>query len=433
MVRYVFFALAALVVPTSAFAQGPLTLEKKAALFQTDIERRFMIGEGQVACKMYVPTADRPDPTYNMPDNAYMTGIYAGTLSMKFAATKDSNDREAALKSVRALNLLCNVSGKKGLLARAAWPKDKYPHRDDGEWGESPDGKHLWRGDVSSDQMDGVFFGYSLAYDLVAGDEDKKEIARNVAALMDHVIENGFMIVDADGKPTQFGKYMPGYVKIVESMNALLLLQLLKVAVHVTGEKRFADEYRRMAVDEGYADVALNARHAFGRVNFSDDVLLFLAYFPLLRLEDESQLRDKYLESLRRVWEGTPRKPGAKAQGNPFYAFVSKEYLKDESGVQAGIDTLKWFPLDMKWNQSTIAAYEKEFGFTYDPKPVSPEPKPGEAIPVDRREKSWSAWVMDPFRDAGTRTADSALEYNGHDYLLGYWAGRYLGLIAPGM
>jgi len=432
MARNMLLVLGVLTVSACAFAQGPLTLEKKAALFQTDIERRFMIGEGQVACKMRVPTPDRLNPTYNMPDNAYMTGIYVGALSMKYAVTKDPKDREAALKSVHALNLLCNVSGKNGLLARAAWPKDKYPHGDDGEWSESPDGKHLWRGDVSSDQMDGVFFGYCLAYDLVAGDEDKREIARNVAALMDHVIENGFMIVDVDGRPTRFGKYMPEYVRIVEPMNALLLLQLLKVAEHVTGEKRFADEYRRMAIDEKYAETALNARRAFGRTNFSDDVLLFLAYMPLLRLEGESRLRDKYLESLRRVWEGTPRKPGAKAQGNPFYAFLAKEYLKDESGVQAGIDALKWFPLDMKWNRATIAAYEKEFGFTYDPKPLSPEPAPGEAIPVDRREKSWSAWVMDPFESAGTRTADEPIEYNGHDYLLGYWAGRHLGIVLPG-
>lgn len=94
---------------------------------------------------------------------------------------------------------------------------------------------------------------------------------------------------------------------------------------------------------------------------------------------------------------------------------------------------MKWFPLDLKWNRATIAAYKKEFGFTFNPAPTSPTPKPGEAVPMDRRQKTWSAWVQDPYAEAGERTADSPLEYNGHDYLAAYWLGRYLGLITPDM
>lgn len=314
-------------------AENNLSLAKKAMLFEQDIARRFLF-DGQVACKLHVPTAERPDVTYNMPDNAYMTGIYLGSLAMKYAVTKDPADRAAASASIRALHLLCTVSGKKGLLARAAWPLDKA-FSDDGAWRESPDGKHKWRGNVSSDQMTGVIYGLAMAYDLAADDAHKKMIAADIADLVGALLDNGLMIVNIDGKPTQFGKYMPGYVKTVEKMNALLLLQHLKVAAYVTADARIEREYHRLAVDEQYAETAVAARMMRRRVNFSDDVLLFLAYYPLIKHETDATLKELYLKSLRRTWEGEGKVPGAKAQGNPFYAFLVHDLLGDDSGVAA--------------------------------------------------------------------------------------------------
>ena len=121
------------------------------------MKTRFLL-DGQALCKLHVPDKKNPERSYNMPDNAYMTGIYCGTMAMKYAVTKDPVDRDAMGQSLRALHLLCTVSGKKGLLARAAWPKGK-PLFDDGQWRDSPDGVHLWRIDVSCDQMTGVMFG----------------------------------------------------------------------------------------------------------------------------------------------------------------------------------------------------------------------------------------------------------------------------------
>jgi hypothetical protein len=39
--------------------------------------------------------------------------------------------------------------------------------------------------------------------------------------------------------------------------------------------------------------------------------------------------------------------------------------------------------------------------------------------------------VQDPYHEIGSRDTDSLMEYNGHDYLLGYWTGRYFGFISP--
>jgi len=61
-----------------------MPLHEKATLFQHDMEKRFLL-EGQALCKLKRPTESRSFVAYNMPDNAYMTGIYTATLAMKYA------------------------------------------------------------------------------------------------------------------------------------------------------------------------------------------------------------------------------------------------------------------------------------------------------------------------------------------------------------
>lgn len=409
-----------------------LTLLKKAGIFQNNMEEHFLL-EGQALCKMKLPTSNRSFVAYNMPDNAYMTGIYTGALSMKYAVTQHEGDRLTALCSLKALHLLCSVSGVPGLPARAAWPVGK-PMDDDGVWRESSCGKYLWRGDVSTDQVAGIMFGFALAYDLIAGDEEKEQIAHDVTAIVNRVLEHDLRIVDVDDKPTQWGRYGPQYVSRGERMNALLWLQALKVAEHVAETKQYADLYTKWALEEGYSSLARTARRMAspffpGLINHSDDMLIFLAYVPLLRYEEKEPLLASFRESIRRSWEGDGRFPGVRPEQNPFYAFVAGQYLKDTSGIAAAKNTLHWFPFDMKWNRATIEKYEASFGFHNDTIPRSPEPQDRQPVPIDRRLKTWSAWVQDPYRSLGERVDDETLEYNGHDFLLAYWTGRYFGFL----
>ncbi|MBI3118592.1 MAG: hypothetical protein HYZ00_07895, partial [Candidatus Hydrogenedentes bacterium] len=182
MSRMLTFLCLSCLIALGAAAQS---IHTKAEVFQHDMEQRFLL-EGQALCKLMLPTGDRTFVAYNMPDNAYMTGIYLGTLAKKYAVTKADADLEKARETLRALHKLCAVSGREGLLARAFWPKDR-PLADDGGWRETADKQYLWRGDVSSDQMDGTVYGFAFAYDLFANVEEKKLIGETVAALVDYV------------------------------------------------------------------------------------------------------------------------------------------------------------------------------------------------------------------------------------------------------
>ena len=89
-------------------------------------------------------------------------------------------------------------------------------------------------------------------------------------------------------------------------------------------------------------------------------------------------------------------------------------------------------PLDMKWNRDTIEAYGRRFGFAFEPGPPALESVPGGGpLPIDRRGRTWSFLVQNPYRPGADRTPPAPFETHGLDYLLSYWFGRAHGLIGP--
>ena len=222
-----------------------LSLAGKARVFGVDIAERFVADGGQVRTRRRLPTAEHPYVTHNMPDNAYMTGIYCAAETWRHLATGDPEAASHARAACAALGHLAGVSGRRGLLARASVPIDE-PWFDDGVWRESPDGRYRWRGNVSSDQVDGLMFGIFVYATHLADDDERVELARAVAQIVDAIIGNDFRIIGYDGDPTEWGHYELSYVTEQEPMNALLMLQMVKVARALTGDARYDREYQRL-------------------------------------------------------------------------------------------------------------------------------------------------------------------------------------------
>ena len=459
----------------------PLTMRKKAELFEYDLFSRFCL-DGQILCKLKNPTPEFPFVAYNMPDDAYMTGMMTAAFSFKYAATGDPEDKKTVSLLLRGLDRLCHVSGKKGLLARAFWPLDNPDFMEGGhDWHSNEEQGVRWNGDVSTDQMDGVFFGFYYAYKLAADEAGKALIARDVAELTDALIENGLRIIDIGGKMTRWGDYTVEHLIAEEHLHGLLLLQHLKIAEYVTGEEKYGALYRKIAVEDqlaGYTPAAwLPVPPASS--NHSDNVMHIMELLPLLELERDPALYALYLQGLRVLsrgysreeiilpngmtpyefmeyrfrdsienipdamkdflvsavkgfWAGDPIHHGIRVTGTPIFNYVFRKYFDDdEDGIPVtATETLRLFPLRMKWNPDTINAYAERFGFAYDPAPRSPKPEDDMPIPVDRRKKDWSAWVQNPYNEEWDgKPEDPIWEFNGHDYLFGYWLGRMYGYI----
>ena len=414
-------------IPTlTVTASDSLSLAEKAHLLEVDLAERFL-ESGQVRVRRRLPSAEYPFITFNMSDTAYMTGIYCATQTWRFLATGDEQARQRAAEAAAALVHLVEVTGQPGLLARASIPLDARWF-DDGVWRETSDTRYRWRGNVSSDQVDAFVFGLYVYSEHLADAEERRRVGRAVGAVADAIVSNGHMIVGFDGQPTTWGHYERDYVVNREPMNALLLLQMLKVAHALTGLSRYDEEYQRL-IGEGYARIGERAREDRPpvEVNHSDDVLIALALYPLLELEHDPAIRTHYLEAARRWFHGGSY-PGIDVEANPFATFLNRHWTGESDASGDSVDTLRNFPLDMKWNSGTIDAYKDRFGFVFESEPIV-FVDDGRVRPIDQRGRTWSFLVHNPYRIGGDRHEDAPFETNGLDYLVSYWFGRAHGFI----
>ena len=410
-------------------ARDDLSLAAKARLFDVDLAERFLAADGQVRVRRMLPTADHPYVTWNMSDTAYMTGLYCAAQTWRHLATGDAEAAARARASSRALRHLVAVTGRRGLLARASAPIHE-PWLDDGIWRPSADGRRRWRGNVSSDQVDAMMFGLFVYGTRLADAGARSALGATVAEVVDATIDNGLRIIGYDGRPTRWGRYEPEYVANEEPMNALLMLQMVKVAQALTGSTRFGREYARL-LSMGYARIGEGARldRPPRAANHSDDVLIALALYPLLELEEDPVVRAHYERAAQRWFRGGVH-PGIDVEGNPLATFLHRHWTGDRSYDRAALDTLRGVPLDMKWNPDTIAAYRRRFGFSFTADAVVPHAGGG-PLPVEQRGRTWSFLVHNPYRVGGDRLAAAPFETNGLDYLLSYWFGRAHGMIGP--
>ena len=420
------FVVATRIVTVSA--ADDLSLADKAHVFGVDLAERF-VDNGQVRVRRRLPSEEYPYVTYNMSDTAYMTGIYCATETWRYLVTRDTRAAASAASAALALSHLVEVTGRPGLLARASVPVDTRWF-DDGVWHDSPDGRYRWRGNVSSDQVDALVFGLYVYGVHLADANERVHIGRTVAAVVDAVVENDYRIIGFNNQPTRWGHYELDYVTTEEPMNALLLLQMVKVAHALTGDARYDAEYQRL-VGSGYARIGERARRDEPplQVNHSDDVLIALALYPLLELERNPAIRAHYLEAARRWFRGGIH-AGIDVEGNPLATFLYQHWTGESDATAAALDTLRDVPLDMKWNLDTIAAYTDRFGFMFKADPVSfSGDDDGGLRSISQRGRTWSFLIHNPYRVGGNRLERAPFETTGLDYLVSYWFGRSRGFI----
>ena len=252
------------------------------------------------------------------------TSLYVATESFRYGTTGDPSARRNAWESMQALMFLEKVTGAPGFVARSVVPisidkEGQFP------WERSQDGKWWWKGDTSSDELDGHFFAYSVFYDLAATDQQKKQIRPVVQRIMDRVIDGGWYYRDPSGRITTWGRWAPERLNqdpewIAErGLNSLEILSYLKTTYHIIGDPRYADAARELIEKHGYAMNTIRLKMTKGvdqEVNHSDDELAFIAYYPILRYERDPKLRTIYSMSLERSWiEVRPER-------SPFFNFI---------------------------------------------------------------------------------------------------------------
>ncbi len=279
------------------------------------------------------------------------TSIYLGALCFQYAVTKDPEVKQKAWRHYEAMEMLERITGIPGFIARSYVIKGEE-HSKGGEWHPTPDGEWTWKGDTSSDEMVGHLFVYPLVYDLLAETpEEKERIKGLVSRIMNYVVDNGYYLLDLDGKPTLWGVWAPEKLNhdpewtVERGLNSLQMLSFLLAAHHVTGEPKFLDCFNDLVENHGYADNAINQKIELpSENNHSDDELAFLPYYILFRYLDtvkDETVKAKLRLSLDRAWK--IEEPEKSSLWNVIYGSSGAK----EFGLEDALWTLREWPLEL--------------------------------------------------------------------------------------
>jgi hypothetical protein len=403
----------------------PMALAQKADFFEQRIAARH-VRHGMVSDSMLcVPGDISSNVTRDSDNDGLWTAMYLGAEAYRYAVTRDPTARANAQRSVRLLMRLEEITGIAGFPARSFLSTNEPPPHG-GEWHPTADGKWLWKGDTSSDEIVGHYFGYALYFDRVADNEEKAAIRKTVSRVTDHLIRNDYDLIDLDGRPTRWGQWSQRYFQTEEGkyeqpLRSLELLSFLKTAHHIAGDARYAEAYKDR-VRRGYADQMRLYRHwpGGGEINFSDDELAYLSYDPLLRYETDHKLRAIYLDGLRFTWEKI------RPDYNPLWNYItaaSGAIRMTQAVREESLRTLERIPTDMvEW--TTINSHRIDVKL----QPVADRfgrPQLSEVLAPD--ERATGKWNSNPYRPDGGGAGRS--EDDGSYFLLPYWMGRYHGWV----
>lgn len=394
----------------------PMTLAQKAEHFERIVNPRHdrygLLGDSHLATPGDLSTSQHVDND----NNGLWTSIYAAAECFRYAVTKSPEALARARKAIEAMLFLEEVAGRRGFPARSYIRKgDRMPTG--GEWHWTSDGQYYWKSDTSSDEIVGHFFAFSIAYDLLPDAELKQRIVATTRRIMDHLIANGYNLVDLDGQPTKWGKWSQKYFSEDpedSALNSLELLSFLKTAAHITGEARYEKEYEKVAHELKYADVMLRLKQVRVEMNYSDEELAMLPFYCVFRYEKDPAMLARYRRAMDDWWENMAR------ELSPLWTFIYLTGRPDATvDLPGAVWTLYRTPLDMiHWDVKNSHRADIVWSTTPDRfgKREALTLLPPDERPVMR-------WNANPFVVDGGRGGRS--EDDGAAFLLPYWLGRY--------
>jgi hypothetical protein len=398
-----------------------MTLAAKAALFEQRVHARHDRHGLVSPSNLRVPGDVATNQMRDDDNDGLWTSMYAAAECFRYAVTHSPEALANATKSAEAVLFLEEVAGKRGFPARSYIRKGE-PMPDGGEWHWTPDGQYYWKGDTSSDEIAGHFFLYGVATDLLPDAALKRRIAETAARIMDHILDHGYYLMDVTGKPTTWGRWSQTYFHQEPAdspLNSMELLSFLKTAAHITGNARYAKEYRKAAIDLGYARLATRYKELREEINYSDEELAMLSFYSLFRYETDGDLLGRYYRpALNAWWENIVR------EENPLWTFIyAMAQPNAPVDMVSAVRTLYRMPADtIEW---TVKNSNREGVIMNQAADRFQRRQAATLLPPD--ERPVMKWNSNPFDiDGGS---DGRGEDDGAAFLLPYWMGRHHGFL----
>lgn len=430
----------------SAIKKQMMTLEEKEKNFYGQLMKRHIRPPWTCGVLRLEIPGDTSSWRYSDDDNdGEYTGGYLAMESFRYAVTKDPDAKIKARKAFDFLRYLQTVTGTDGFFARSivpvSWTKVNDANRTYDEkqladelvrdprykpvaerWRKSKDGKWLWKGDTSSDEMDGHMMGYFFYYEFAADEEEKSLIRNHVSRIMDYLIKNNYNFIDIDGTHTHWAVWSPDQLNrdpdwaSERSINSLELLAYLKFAGHITGNVKYEIEYQRLIKDEDYLENVsrLISKNPAWQIYFDRTMEGYL--FPiLLRYETDPKLHEFYSQLIDKWMAGQPA--GENLINNLTYAIATGKTVNVSQTIEflrdAPLDLVDW-PIDHTLREDVHIVRS----------PILEEIQISELPPASIR--STVRWDKNPWAAV---QGDPSQEREPVFWLWPYWMARYLNII----
>ncbi|WP_162852671.1 beta-N-acetylhexosaminidase [Dinghuibacter silviterrae] len=408
-----------------------MTLEQKASYYERQVRQRH-IRYGFNASLSGIRGGDPATGSLEDSDNdGLWTSMYLAAEGFRYAATRSTEALENCRESLNAMERLFTINGLQGFPSRS-FERHGYEVSDhraaSSPWRTAPDTAWDWKSTTSSDEAIGHIFAYAVLAELVDDTEIKQKAIHLMDALMQHIVDHDFCLVDWNGQPTTWGHWNPEYVnahaKVVgdRKLESSNIVSMLQTAYHFTGKPIYKEKALELLYRYGYlentlrpcaeigpapADASALDRMVSDHWNHSDDEMYFLGYWGLYRYALNDSLRAAFRGAILDHWK--MERP-------------EKEGLWD---IMAGrdIDSAAWYlqryPLDLRdWKVVNSGRRDLEFLPPNFREQTTREVLPPDELPVSRHNEN-------RFRlDGGGK---GELEYSAGDiWLLPYWMERWL-------
>jgi hypothetical protein len=381
----------------------PMTLDEKADYFTKQVEERHN-RMGFIADCRLTEQFDVNSWTPKISDNdGLYTAMYGAAHAFNYAITKKTQAKKLAKRSFEACKWLVDITHEQGFPARVIIPID-WPEPVNKQYGKeynkrhqlidpfwkqilprfpkNKNGKYRWKCDTSSDELAGHYFFYGMYYDSVAETEAEKQPVRQVVAdITDHLIRNGFLLRDHDGKPTRWGNFSPEFFNSVfgweqRGLNSMMMLSFLNVALHVTGDQKYADTAKMLRDKHKYHINSMQSKMYFPPdfVVPWDNNLCLMSMYGLMKYETDPELLLMYRLSLEHAWSHVCKQKNAFwdviygalvqhfqkfaetgvyasgkvfSEAGPYSEFTAKQLLKSNLQKKNVLETLRGIPMDL--------------------------------------------------------------------------------------
>jgi len=430
----------------SAIKKKKMTLAEKEKYFYDFLMRRH-IREPWIAHITALTTAGDTATSVDIDDDndGQYTSMYLAMEALRYAVTGNKDTKIKARKALDFLIKLQTITETDGFFARTIVPADWVRVYKDNRtltekqraealvnqarfkqvkvrWHLSKDGKWIWKGDTSSDEMCGHMAAYYFYYEYVADEGEKKLVANHVKKIIDYIIANDYTLADVDGKHTTWGVWSPDMLNRApdwapeRGINSLELLSYLKLTYHLTGDDKYQKENLRMINEEGYLENGkriITSNQAWN--TYIDPELLYLIFPPLFKYETDENLKKQYNDIID-TWYQKLRK-----DESPFYNFMYT-YLRGKSfDLDKSVIFLKDVSLDLvDWQID----HSKRDDIKASRYPVLEAVQTNVLLPPD--ERATIRWDKNPWEIKG---GSAHMEREPVFWLLPYWMGRYIGEI----